>query len=518
MNSRKPNIIIVMTDQQRADLRKSRGFSLDTMPFLDEWSSGGVDFSRAYTSNPICVPARVSLFTGRYAESHHVRTNHNASDAYFTEDLLDVLKKQGYRTALCGKNHSHRQPEDFDFCEENGHLGHETEINRTREEEIFADYLAKTKHMETHEPSPGGVEVQFPYRNVSSALRFIDSTQDQPFFAWVSFAEPHNPFQVPLPYYDMFPPESLPEIETSDVDLETKGHHYSFLADTWKNVLGPDYKKRILRTRSNYYGMLRLIDDQFKRLVNGLEERGLADQTIVVYLSDHGDFAGEYGLIRKGAGLSEMLVHIPMIWRGPGISAEGIEQNHFVSIVDVMPTMCRMLGLDIPFGCQGRNLTPLLNHATLSEMTDARKNMIDQEFNCVYAESGYGGLYWYKEDHLSLKAEGALNGPATFDCLNSWTQSGKVRMLRKGSFRIQVDMMGKGYLYDHSQDPYEIDNLWHLNDYLKIKCDLLSELMAASLRAMDPMPAPHARYRIKRHVDNYWQTDFISEDPGVENM
>ena len=110
----RPNIVIVMTDQQRADLRRGCGYELDTMPFLDRWAEGGVDFARAYTPNPTCMPARVSMFTGRYSQSHRVRTNHNAEDALYTEDLLDVLKKAGYTTALFGKNHSHRKPEDFD--------------------------------------------------------------------------------------------------------------------------------------------------------------------------------------------------------------------------------------------------------------------------------------------------------------------------------------------------------------------------------------------------------------------
>ena len=127
----KPNILIVMTDQQRADMRKAEGYPLDTMPFLDEWSRSGTDFCGAYTPNPTCMPARVSLFTGRYPSCHHVRTNHNDIDAYYTDDLLDVLKRAGYRTALCGKNHSHRRFSDFDFCEANSHDGPDDSHERT---------------------------------------------------------------------------------------------------------------------------------------------------------------------------------------------------------------------------------------------------------------------------------------------------------------------------------------------------------------------------------------------------
>ena len=119
----KPNFILIMTDQQRADLRASRGFALDTMPFLDALSSKGCDFTNSYTPNPICMAARVSLFTGRTPETHKVRSNHNFIDATYTKDLLDVLKEKGYKTALCGKNHSHRRASDFYFAKVNGHLG-----------------------------------------------------------------------------------------------------------------------------------------------------------------------------------------------------------------------------------------------------------------------------------------------------------------------------------------------------------------------------------------------------------
>ena len=164
--------------------------------------------------------------------------------------------------------------------------------------------------METHQPSPGGLEVQHPYRNVSSFLKFIDSgPKDQPFFAWVSFAEPHNPNQVPSPYFDMFPPESLPPVHADKECLPEKGPRYEWLRQVWERVLGDDIQRRILRARSNYLGMLRLIDDQFRRLIEGLEARGLREDTWVVFLSDHGEYVGEYGLCARARSF-------PKCWRG----------------------------------------------------------------------------------------------------------------------------------------------------------------------------------------------------------
>lgn len=502
----KPNIIVVMTDQQRADLRKSCGYPLDTMPFLDAWARGGTDFTCAYTANPTCMPARVSMFTGRYPSAHRVRTNHNEVDALYTEDLLDVLRAAGYRTALCGKNHSHHELSDFDFCESCGHLGYEGETNETDAEKEFADFLCQTRHMESHVPSPGGVVVQHPYRNVSSALKFIDQTSDdQPFFCWLSFAEPHNPYQVPAPYFDMFPPKDLPPITTGGIDLAAKGERFVWLRKVWGEVMPENYEERVLRARSNYLGMLRLIDDQFARLIAGLEKRKLADNTLVIFLSDHGDFAGEYGLIRKGADLPDVLTHIPMVWRGPGVQACGRRSDVFVNITDIFPTICQMLGVDTPFGVQGKSMLPLLR----GEEVPAG------EFDAAYSESGFSGLYWDEEDDLTLQNEGATFNMVTFDCLNTWTQCGQVRMLRRGRYKIQVDMMGQGYLYDLTTDPLETLNLWNDPDMLPVRADMLTRLMAETLRRCDPLPAPHRRYRVKVHPQGYWQQRWHAPDPGV---
>lgn len=510
MEKKKPNIIIVMTDQQRADLRKSCGYELDTMPFLDEWARGGVDFERAYTPNPTCMPARVSMFTGRYSECHQVRTNHNRVDALYTEDLLDVLKQNGYLTALCGKNHSQHDVWDFDFHDTCGHLGYEGEVNETPEEINFADFLCATNHMESHTPSPGGIQVQHPYRNVSSALQFIDSIKsNQPFFTWLSFAEPHNPYQVPSPYYDMFPPEELPPLHGTAENLKEKGERFVWLRNVWEKVMGDQIEGRIQRARSNYHGMLRLIDDQIKRLVEGLKERELEKDTIVIFVSDHGDFAGEYGLIRKGSDLPDMLSHIPMIWKGPGIKAQGRLKEAFVSLIDILPTLCDLLDIEVPFGCQGKSILPLLKNEDIPAL----------EFNEAYSESGFSGLYWKEEDELTLAAEGASSEEwDRFDCLNTWTQCGQVRALWKGNYRIQVDMLGKGYLYNREKDPYELDNLWDDPSAQTVKTELLSALTAAMLKAADPLPVPHNRYRTKVHPKGYWNQPYVSGDPGVRKM
>lgn len=502
----KPNLIIIMTDQQRADLRQSCGCPLNTMPFLDEWAKGGVDFERAYTPNPTCMPARVSMFTGRYSQTHHVRTNHNREDAFYTEDLLDVLKKNGYQTALCGKNHSHHDYEEFDYYKKTEHLGL-SEKNMSKEEQAFSDFLNQTNFVDSRTPAPGGVKVQHPYRNVSDALEFMDGVGDKaPFFAWISMAEPHNPYQVPKPYFDMFPPEKLPVcISGKEAEDAHKGERFLRLNKVWEQVYGPEAKEHMDRSRSNYYGMLRLIDDQLRRLMEGLQERNLEDNTIVIYLSDHGDFVGEYGLMRKGTDLSELLTHIPMIFKGPGIAAAGKETQAFANIVDILPTICDIIGEEIPVGVQGKSLLPVLR----------QEKGYEAEFNRAYSESGYGGLYWEDKDQLDYRTEGATVDMTGFDCLNTWTQCGQIRGLRMNHYRIQVDMMGEGFLYDLSKDPMELHNLWEDKEYSSVKAAMMQELLSAMMQNTDVLPVPHYRYRMKIHPKGYWHQDYIAPDSGV---
>jgi len=505
--AKKPNVIIVMTDQQRADLRKSNGYPLDVMPFLDAWAKSGVDFNRAYSPNPTCMPARVSMFTGRYASAHRVRTNYNGPDAVYSEDLLDVLKKAGYRAALCGKNHTHRNPEkDFDFYASCGALGDTKPPSQDKNERLHDEYIETLDSMETYTPSPGGLKGQKTYRIVSSALEFIDGCQkDEPFFLWVSILDPHNPYQACEPYFEMFSPESLPPLATSVADLTGKGHRFPWMRGIWEKVLGEDIDDRIQRARSNYHGMLRMIDDQFKRLVEGLRDRGIEDDTLIIFLSDHGDFIGEYGLLRKGPDLPDILTRIPMIWAGPGVTPQPRNDEDCINTVDILPTICDMLGIPIPFGAQGKSIAPLL--------TGGPKPL--GEYDIAYAESGYGGQYWTDEDELNVITEGASIQWRTFDELNTWTQCGQVRMVRKGDYKIQVDMQGTGYLYNLAKDPYEVNNLWECPGHISAKAEMLTVLAAEIMRVEGTIPAPHRRYRVKRHPKGFWRQKYASQDTGV---
>ena len=209
----KPNIVIIMTDQQRADLCGREGFPLDVTPYVDQLAQENVWFNKAYTVAPASSPARCSMFTGRFPSATHVRTNHNIPDIFFEQDLVGVLKENGYKTALVGKNHAYLKPADLDFWSEYGHWGKNKKT--TPEEKETARFLNQKARGQWLEPSPIPVEEQHPTKIVNETLSWIEKQKENPFFVWVSFPEPHNPYQVCEPYYSMFSPDKLPAVHVA---------------------------------------------------------------------------------------------------------------------------------------------------------------------------------------------------------------------------------------------------------------------------------------------------------------
>lgn len=493
----KPNIVLIMTDQQRADLCGREGFSLPVTPFVDSLAQRNIWFNRAYTSTPSSAPARCSLLTGRYPSATHVRTNYNMQDAFYNQDLMDVLKENGYKTVLIGKNHTYLKPDKvFDYHIGYGHRGKDKPI--TQEEKAFASFLNTQVPGQYLEPSPFPLEQQQPYQIVSEALKWIQEQGNTSFFVCVSIPEPHSPTQVCEPYYSMFPPEKLPPLRTSRKELKKKSEKYQILAEL-EDISCPHLQRDIPRLNSIYLGMVRLIDDQIKRLIEGMKASGQYDNTLFIILSDHGDYCGEYGLIRKGAGVAESLTRIPLVWAGHAIKPQKQVMDAHVSIVDVLPTLCSAIGADIPMGVQGRSLWPMLTG----------KEYPHDEFSSIVVEQGYGGSDFTRKEPLTFQEAGCCrpNVEAGFDGLNTWTQSGSMQMVRKGDWKLVVDNNGYGELYNLKNDPSETDNLFGNKKYLCRKVDLLEELLTWNIRLQDPLPIPRSQYHFKRNPYNYHRTD-----------
>jgi len=485
----KPNIVIIMTDQQRADFSRAEGFALDTTPFLDSLATRGARFSRAYTTMPVCAPARCSMFSGRFPRATRVRQNGAIRNMFGPKDLVDILREHGYSINISGKNHSHLTPDRFDFKSLYGHHGGHQPERKTPEEQKMDEWLGALDHGVSLEPTPFALECQPPCRVVRDAIEWVEGRDERPFFLWLTFAEPHNPYQVPEPYFSMFPEGEIPDRVAGPEVIDAKG-----LKWRWERKLiegkRPGYDEHWRRYRANYCGMIRLLDGQIRRFVEHLDSKGLLDSTIIIFTADHGDYAGDYGLQRKGVELPECLVRVPLIFVGPRITSCETQRGDFVSLVDIMPTLCEAIDAETPYGVQGRSLWPMLSGEDYPE----------DEFRSIYAESGFGGVYYAEDDTPQLHFP--MDGPS-FDELNCFTQSGNMKMVRMEKWKLTFDMMGRGQLYDLESDPGELHNLFDDPAVRDVQMDMLQELLKWCIRTEDDLPG--GAYVPKR-ADRNWYT------------
>ena len=510
----KPNIIFIVSDQHCAGLTKREGFAFDTSPTLDRMAARGVAFEHAYCTAPLCVPSRTSMLTGRWPEATHIRSNNMIGEQpLYTKHLYQVAKESGYKTGLVGKNHTFIKPKD--------------ELDFYRAYELANGYIPPDAPPEYHEyekfmrslnanvslkPTPFPVELSYPYRIVSNSIEFIDSMAGQPFILQVGFSEPHDPEQVPAPYWNMFPPDKMTRCAGPEA-LKHLGYRAQW--EYGHQEAGSESEENWRRYVSNYLGMIRLIDDQLARLVTHLEQKDMMRNTVIVFLADHGDYMMRYGLARKGVGLPECLVNIPMIWSGAGITPTHVGQSAFTSMADVMPTLCEAIGTEIPIGVQGRSLWPLLQG----------KEYPREEFRSAYSEAGLGGLYYEASDNISFTgtepearakkeqeqrtANGVRNGG--FDELNKVTLSGLQKMVRWGDWKLIYDMMGYGQLYNLKKDPCELDNLFGKPEHAAEQAKLMAELCMWTIRCQDSLPTgpQNAKYQTKWAVKQHnWYTPF----------
>ena len=475
---RPPNILVLMTDQQRTGCTAAEG-GPDTMPRLDALHAVGTRFDRAHTSSPLCVPARTSLLTGRFPSAHRVRQNSTPQHALFDTDLLGLLRAAGFSLHFSGKPHMHPGPADFDSY--HGPFFHDSGPEERPEHEAFDAWLRELDHGVAAEPTPFPVSAQLPHRIVDGAIDALaETTAEAPFFLWVSFPEPHNPYQVPSPYFEMFE-DQVGERAATTEDLDALDWRFRWLR-TLIEEKRPGYDEQWRRYRANYLGMLRLIDDQIGRLLDALGDR--LEDTLVISLSDHGDFFGDYGLQRKGAGLPEALVRIPLAITGPDVAAQ--RRDEHVSIVDVLPTLAEWTGQDIPAGVQGRSLAPLLRGEPAPP----------EEFGSILAELGYGGISYdeHSRPPLHFPYEGRR-----FDELNSVTLGGEMRTVIAGRWKLVVDDLGTQRLHDLETDPAELHDLSadpaHRDELARMQSLLIRWLLRTAddlpVGAYTPRTAPH---------------------------
>ena len=479
MPERPPNILWYCTDQQRFDTVHALGNPHVHTPNLDRFVSEGVAFTHAYCQSPICTPSRASFLTGMYPSRVHALRNGNAYVPAETAKRLvtRTLAQAGYDGGLVGKLHLAGAATQQEPRADDGYryfqYSHAPRNDWPLGDHDYAGWLRAKGHdpatVLTARSGFGGLMVPTAENDnvppelhqttwcTEQAIEFVTEARlpDRPWFLSVNPYDPHPPYNPPWEYYRRYDPDELPGPHFRESDL---AHQTRLGAIDFQTRPQRPEAFRGKQVQAAYYAMVELIDEQFGRLLAGLEASGQAENTVVIVTSDHGESAGDHGLTQKGCRFFDGLSRVPLIWRLPGRFRAGLRSDALVELTDITPTLLELAGLPVPEDLQGRSLLPIL--------TGQAPPGEHREFvRCEY-----------------------------MDCVDLPDHS-YATMYRDRRWKLVVyhghDL---GELYDLEHDPYEFESLWDRPDHQRLKLELLQRSFDSSMLAMDPGPPRVSEY------------------------
>ncbi|MGQ0524383.1 MAG: sulfatase-like hydrolase/transferase [Betaproteobacteria bacterium] len=509
MSEKRPNILLITSDQQRADCNGFENPHLRT-PHIDRLAREGTRFSACITPNLVCQPSRASILTGLLPLTHGVWDNGVDLEPRVGEQgFAGTLARAGYDTAFLGKAHfatkSTFAPTGTPECNKSqarygadwhgpymgfqhvelcvlGHMHRTRPLERPPVGHYERWLLARGAHEEglklwAEETRPGTGAAQTWYSRLPAAWHYstwigdraaqwlAQRQKDRPFCAWVSFPDPHHPFDCPEPWSLMYDPKDVPLPVNRKKDLERRPWWHKASLENQPQLADPTMLKfraegsrmpdqsdaQLAEMTANYYGMISLIDHNVGRILAALDERGLADNTLVIYTTDHGDMLGNHGLYLKGPTPYEDLLRVTLAVRGPGVAAGAIVREP-VSTLDLASTMYDFSGCPAPQPLQSRSLKPLLS-GTAEKRAAA-----------------------YSEWHVHPSRCGV------------WL---KLRTVRTRTHKCTFELeSGAGELYDLVNDPQEMNNLFDDVGYARIRKELEELMRARPGNFREDLPEP----------------------------
>lgn len=389
--TRRPNVLLITLDQLRADCLGVAGHPLVRTPNLDRLAASGVRFANHFSNCAPCGPARASLLTGLWQMNHRV-TGNGAPLADDLPMLPRLLRDAGYRPTLFGYTDTTIDPRDLDpddprrteweqpmsGFEVGVHLdeglapwlawlaerGYEVPGEGEDPEGIYepADVPVPVGRGSTWRPSVYAAEHTESAFITEATLDWLraDDRAQEPWCAHVSYLRPHPPWVAPTPYNDMFDPADVPPPVRRPTAADEAALH-PFLAAALTVTPAPTDDLELRQLRATYYGMIAEVDHQLGRLLDGLDALGMADDTLIVLTSDHGEQLGDHWLIEK-LGFFDQSYRIPLIIRWPALAAPaGTVVDSFTENVDITPTILDVIGAPPPDFCDGASLRPFLD-------------------------------------------------------------------------------------------------------------------------------------------------------------
>ncbi|WP_332445931.1 sulfatase family protein [Sphaerochaeta sp.] len=474
---KRPNILWVCTDQQRFDTLGCYGNPYVHTPNLDALAASSVFFEQAYCQSPVCTPSRASFLTGRYPVT--ARGRQNGADIPDSEVLVTrLLKDHGYTCGLSGKLHlSACNPQSgcttmerrIDDGYDEFHWSHDTapvwglhnEYYRWLADQWGTSYKT-TPRQETTWVQDGMPEEQHQTTwCAQKAIEFMRQHADdgQPWLFSVNMYDPHHPFDPPKSYLDRYLscldgiplPKYVPGEENDKPIWQRQDHTGAYnhhAGYPFSEMTELDHRM----VKAAYWAMCDLIDAQVGRMITVLKETGQWENTIVIFMSDHGELLGDHGIYLKGPFFYDCSIHVPLLISWPNMLAPQRVPS-LVALMDLPQTLLELCNLPPYDAMQGKSMVPLLQDPT---------NLHRDHVFCEYLNA----MPWHTE-------------PKAF-----------ASMVRTQQYKLVVShaLPSEGELYDLSVDPSETHNVYHHPEYTAVKLKLMELLLHDWASTADPLP------------------------------
>lgn len=484
----KPNILLILTDQHRLSAIGAYGETVCKTPNLDMLAAKGVLFKNTYTASPLCTPARASLMTGQHIHAHRMGCNagnfgSNVSQLPDTPDLLSRrLAQAGYSCGYTGKWHLGTGGSEGVVPSQRGFVGQDIpgHGNGGHKHHKFKKYIKENGYEHNIVPKErrsqrigrygiekGALEANMPYYLASHKISLINKFNQEvkPFFIWHNNWGPHEPYYVPQEYYDMYKDVKIPQWP-----------NYDWQPD---NPHGPDRMKRVGRADQlkwedceeairHYYAFTTLIDHQIGRIMDHLEEKGIEDNTIIIFSSDHGESLGSHGgMFDKGFSHFEEVQRIGLIIKDPRLSQSqtGKKREELASLIDLYPTILDYAGGNYDAEkTHGRSLVPLIEGKTITWRDTVfveffgLGNMATNMITCRHGDIKYGYTCSNKDELYDL----SIDPNEMNNLIDDPSSQETVLMMRKRiyTFMVREKYPGKGFFENTRLKEYTDNEDW----------------------------------------------------------
>ena len=464
----RPNILLFMPETLRADAVFGPKEQRAKTPNMDRLAGEGVAFTNCFAQMAFCSPSRCGMFTGRYP---HTLGHRSLLSLLQPEqrNLFRDLKDAGYRNVAFGKNDLLSQ-EATPLCFDEWGLRYSADPPESYRPDPHAEgskwaptfYSGKRKGTDCRDSD---------WARVQSALDFLDEDHgDQPFCLYLPMNFVHPPYEVEEPWFSMHDIEAVPDPIPAEL-----GGKRAYMRELHKahgmGRLSADDLKEIKRV---YFGMTSRIDHQLGLLLDKLEERGLADSTVVAVLSDHGDYAGDFGMVEKYvAGFEDCLLHVPLILRGPGVTPSDA-CGGLCEMTDLYPTLMEITGLEPQHGHFGKSLAPVLRGEPVA-LRDA-----------VFAEGGHHP-HEREQFHVAVGEDSPYR--AMYERFrNNPAMAARAMMARTEKWKYTYSPDDRHELYDLVEDPAELVNLAGDPAHERVEWEMRERLLRWMWETSDVLP------------------------------